>query len=159
MASERMLQFVGREQSYPDKRSPEERARDIAVIRKGLDYCAAHGITSVQNMDGSLYQLEMLEEIEREGGLPVRMRMPFHMKNFMPLSDLETKAAAWRPPHGEGGHRRTAGAASASAAGAEALDDAERVERHDDGDRELGAALHRGDRAGPVVGVHDVAGP
>ena len=32
MASERMLQFVGREQSYPDKRSPEERARDFREI-------------------------------------------------------------------------------------------------------------------------------
>ena len=32
MASERMLQFVGREQSYPDKRSAEERARDFREI-------------------------------------------------------------------------------------------------------------------------------
>ena len=47
-------------------------------------------------MDGSLYQLEMLDEIEKTDGLPVRVRMPFHMKNFMPLSDLEEKAAEWR---------------------------------------------------------------
>ncbi|NEU95631.1 amidohydrolase [Bradyrhizobium uaiense] len=73
-----------------------ERAADIAVIKQGLAYCASLGITSVQNMDGNLYQLEMLDEIERTGGLPVRMRMPFHMKNFMPLSDLTDKAAAWR---------------------------------------------------------------
>jgi predicted amidohydrolase YtcJ len=38
----------------------------------------------------------MLDEIEKTTGLPVRVRMPFHMKNFMPLSDIEAKAAAWR---------------------------------------------------------------
>jgi predicted amidohydrolase YtcJ len=80
----------------PDHVTAEERAGDIEIIRHGLAYVASLGITSLQNMDGSLYQLEMLDEIERTGGLPVRVRMPFHMKNFMPLSDLETKAAAWR---------------------------------------------------------------
>lgn len=80
----------------PDFVTPEERQTDIAVIRDGLDYCASLGITSIQNMDGNLYQLEMLEEIERDGGLPVRIRVPFHMKNFMPLSALEEKAASWR---------------------------------------------------------------
>ncbi|MBD9375103.1 amidohydrolase [Rhizobium sp. ARZ01] len=80
----------------PEHVTPEERARDIAVIKRGLAYCASLGITSLQNMDGSLYQLEMLDEIEKTDGLTVRVRMPFHMKNFMPLSDLEDKAAAWR---------------------------------------------------------------
>nr|WP_299497757.1 amidohydrolase [uncultured Rhizobium sp.] len=76
--------------------TPEERATDIAVLKKGLAYCASQGITSIQNMDGSLYQLEMLQEIEDTEGLPVRVRMPYHMKNFMPLSDLADKAALWR---------------------------------------------------------------
>lgn len=80
----------------PEHVTAEERAGDIEVIKRGLAYVASLGITSLQNMDGSLYQLEMLDEIERTVGLPVRVRMPFHMKNFMPLSDLETKAAAWR---------------------------------------------------------------
>jgi predicted amidohydrolase YtcJ len=80
----------------PEHVTAEERAGDIAIIKQGLAYVASLGITSLQNMDGSLYQLEMLDEIERTVGLPVRVRMPFHMKNFMPLSDLETKAAAWR---------------------------------------------------------------
>ncbi|CAN7448539.1 amidohydrolase [Rhizobium sp. LjRoot254] len=80
----------------PDSVTPEERQTDIDVIRKGLDYCASLGITSIQNMDGNLYQLEMLEEIERDGGLPARIRVPFHMKNFMPLTELREKATSWR---------------------------------------------------------------
>ncbi|MFT4160518.1 amidohydrolase [Shinella sp.] len=80
----------------PDHVTAEERAADIEIIKEGLAYVASLGITSLQNMDGSLYQLEMLNEIEKTTGLPVRVRMPFHMKNFMPLSDLEAKAAAWR---------------------------------------------------------------
>jgi predicted amidohydrolase YtcJ len=74
----------------------EERASDLALIRRGLAYCAELGITTVQAMDGNLYQLEILEEIEREHGLPVRVRMPFHMKNFMDLGMIEEKAVAWR---------------------------------------------------------------
>lgn len=73
-----------------------ERAADIAVLRQGLAYCASLGITSIQNMDGNLYQLELMDEIEQTDGLPVRVRIPFHMKSFMPLSDLEAKAAVWR---------------------------------------------------------------
>jgi predicted amidohydrolase YtcJ len=80
----------------PDEVTEAERARDIAILKNGLAYCASLGITSFQNMDGNLYQLEMLREIEETDGLPVRVRMPFHMKNFMPLSDLTDKAAAWR---------------------------------------------------------------
>ncbi|PZU89253.1 MAG: hydrolase [Shinella sp.] len=80
----------------PEHVTAEERAGDIAVIKRGLAHCASLGITSFQNMDGSLYQLEMLQEIEDTDGLPVRVRMPFHMKNFMPLSAIEEKAAAWR---------------------------------------------------------------
>ncbi|MDH4413373.1 MAG: amidohydrolase [Rhizobium sp.] len=80
----------------PENLTEEDRANDLAVLRKGLQYCASLGITSLQNMDGSLYQLELLDQIEREDGLPCRMRMPFHMKNFMPVSFIEEKAAAWR---------------------------------------------------------------
>lgn len=41
-------------------------------------------------MDGNLYQLQLLAEIEkRDGFLPCRVRIPFHLKNFMPLSILD----------------------------------------------------------------------
>ena len=80
----------------PEAVTAAERAGDIAVLKQGLAYCASLGITSFQNMDGNLYQLELLKEIEDTEGLPARVRMPFHMKNFMPLTDLEEKAAVWR---------------------------------------------------------------
>lgn len=80
----------------PENVTAAQRASDIAVLKQGLAYCASLGITSFQNMDGNLYQLELLNEIEETEGLPARVRMPFHMKNFMPISDIEDKAAAWR---------------------------------------------------------------
>jgi len=67
---------------------------DIAVMRRGLSYCAAHGFTSLQCMDGNLYQLQLLAEIERRDGfLPCRVQIPFHLKNFMPLSELDRASA------------------------------------------------------------------
>jgi len=80
----------------PENVSDAERAADLECMKEGLAYCASLGITSLQNMDGNLYQLELMEEIEKTDGLAVRVRIPYHMKNFMPLSDIATKAAAWR---------------------------------------------------------------
>ncbi|MBT1158810.1 amidohydrolase [Aminobacter anthyllidis] len=71
----------------------EERAGDRAIMRRGLDWCARHGITSVQNMDGNFYQLELLSEVEAEGDLICRVKIPFHYKNFMTL-DMLDKASA-----------------------------------------------------------------
>ncbi|MFZ5672964.1 MAG: amidohydrolase [Pseudomonadota bacterium] len=69
--------------------TPAERAHDLETMRRGLAHCAKHGITSFHNMDGNFYQLDLLAEIDRAEGLPVRGRVPFHMKNFMQLADLE----------------------------------------------------------------------
>ena len=69
--------------------SVSDRAADRDVMRRGLDWCARHGITSIQNMDGNLYQLELLSEIEAAGDLLCRVRIPFHFKNFMDLPDLD----------------------------------------------------------------------
>src|SRR5205823_5434975 len=46
-------------------------------------------ITSIQNMDGNLYTLELLEEIQRDGDLTCRVKVPFHFKNFMKVEMLE----------------------------------------------------------------------
>ncbi|MER9403086.1 amidohydrolase [Mesorhizobium caraganae] len=69
--------------------SAAERAADRDIMRRGLAWCARHGITSIQNMDGNFYQLELLAEIEAEEGLPCRVKIPFHYKNFMTLDMLE----------------------------------------------------------------------
>lgn len=78
----------------PDPRPTEaERASDRAVMKRGLEWCARHGITSIQNMDGNLHQLEVLAELQDEGGLLCRVQVPFHYKNFMTTGEL-TRASA-----------------------------------------------------------------
>lgn len=74
------LQTGGEPDPYP---TAEEQASDRAIMRRGLEWCARHGITSLQNMDGNLHQLELLAEIEAEGNLICRAQIPFHFKNFM----------------------------------------------------------------------------
>lgn len=66
-----------------------QRAADIATMKRGLDYCASLGITSIHNMDGTVYQCELLHEIECSGQLNCRIEVPFHYKNDKQLSDLE----------------------------------------------------------------------
>ena len=73
--------------------TPDEYAADRAAIQAGLDWCARHGITSIQNMDGNLYTLNLLKEIEAAGTLPCRIKVPFHFKNFMELEMLEKASA------------------------------------------------------------------
>lgn len=77
----------------PDPKPTEaEQASDRAIMRRGLEWCARHGITSIQNMDGNLHQLELLSEIEAEDGLLCRVQIPFHFKNFMTV-DMLAKAS------------------------------------------------------------------
>lgn len=66
-----------------------ERKADREAIKRGLEWCAKHGITSIHNMDGNLYTLELLEEIQTEGNLLCRVKVPFHFKNFMKVEMLE----------------------------------------------------------------------
>ena len=57
------------------------RAIDKEVISKGLEHCASHGITSLHNMDGNFYQLELLSELEDDGRLLCRTEVPMHLKH------------------------------------------------------------------------------
>lgn len=68
--------------------SAEERARDIAALKRGLDYCASLGITSFHNMDGDPWQLELLDEIDRTEGLKVRAYVPFRMMPDMEIAEF-----------------------------------------------------------------------
>lgn len=76
----------GEPDPYPSKAEFES---DLETMRVGLRHCAAHGITFVQNMDGNVYTLELLEELQRRGELTARVRVPFHFKNFMHIAMLE----------------------------------------------------------------------
>ena len=86
----------------PDpKPTPQEQAHDRAIMKRGLEWCARHGITSIHNMDGNRHQLELLSEIEAEGGLLCRVQIPFHYKNFMTLDALEKASGMARDYHSE----------------------------------------------------------
>jgi predicted amidohydrolase YtcJ len=63
----------------------EERVLDKEAIARGMKHCASHGITGLHNMDGNLYQLELLSEMEGAGKLLCRTEVPFHYKSFDPL--------------------------------------------------------------------------
>ncbi len=86
------LSTGGEPEPYPDEATFRI---DMAVMRTGLAYCARHGITTIHSMDGNLYQLQLLEAIEKEDGfLPCRVKIPLHYKGYMPL-DMLDKAVEW----------------------------------------------------------------
>ncbi len=66
-----------------------ERAADRRLLAKGLAHAASHGITTMHNMDGNFYQLELLSDLDAAGDLKCRMQVPFHLKNYDPLDRLE----------------------------------------------------------------------
>ncbi len=78
-----------------------EREADKAMLLKGLDHVAAHGITTLHNMDGNFYQLELLSELEADGRLKARVQVPFHLKNFDPIERLEEAAEMHRHYQGD----------------------------------------------------------
>ncbi|MEZ5930944.1 MAG: amidohydrolase [Alphaproteobacteria bacterium] len=79
----------------PDPRpSAAERAGDRDILKKGLAYCASLGITSIHNMDGNWYQLELLDEIERGDGLRCRVQVPYHHKSTKSLGEIASEGLA-----------------------------------------------------------------
>lgn len=80
----------GEPSPWPDA---AQRGRDKAKIAAGLAHCAAHGITSMVNMDGNRYTCVLLAEMEAEGRLTARVKVPFHMKPHMELAELDRASA------------------------------------------------------------------
>lgn len=78
-----------------------QRAADKAVIAAGFAYCAAKGITSMVNMDGNRYMLDLLAEMDAESPLPVRILVPFHFKPDMDLAELDRASAMQRDFHSD----------------------------------------------------------
>ncbi len=73
-----------------------ELAIDRAKVRAGLRHCAAHGITSMVNMDGNRFTLDLLRGIQAEGDLLARVKVPFHFKPHMELAELARAEAMTR---------------------------------------------------------------
>lgn len=85
----------------PGGASTDERAHDMALMRKGLAHLARHGITSFQNMDGNRYTLELLAALEAKGELTVRGRIPLHYVSGDPIEQMDKAAQMARDFHSE----------------------------------------------------------
>ena len=79
----------GEPEPYPAKAEFET---DLETMRLGLAHAARHGITFIQNMDGNVYTLELLEELHR------RRRAHRAGAGAVPLQELHGPARCWRRP-------------------------------------------------------------
>ena len=73
----------------PENLTPAQRTEDEGVMLEGLKYCASFGFTSLHNMDGNWYQLELLRALETRGDLLCRTEIPFHLTPAKALETLE----------------------------------------------------------------------
>lgn len=65
-----------------------QRDSDLGVLLDGLNLCASYGFTSLHNMDGNFYQLELLETLEQRDQLLCRTEIPFHLTPNKPITSL-----------------------------------------------------------------------
>ena len=75
--------------------TPEQREADIAYLKRGIAHANSLGITSMHNMDGNWYQLELLHELEKRGELNARVEVPYHHKNYFDVARVD-EAVAYR---------------------------------------------------------------
>jgi len=80
----------------PDTITQAERDYDKQVLREGLAHCASLGITTMMNMDGNRYQMELLSELEAEGDLLCRIEVPYHFTVGEPVENLDIAEAMRR---------------------------------------------------------------
>ncbi len=66
-----------------------QRRQDEETMRKGIAHANSLGITSMHNMDGNWYQLELLHALEQRGELNARMEVPFHFRNTFKLEEVD----------------------------------------------------------------------
>lgn len=75
--------------------TPAQRLADEDYMKRGIAYANSLGITSMHNMDGNWYTLELLHALEQRGELNSRMEVPFHHKNYFDVSRVD-EAVAFR---------------------------------------------------------------
>ena len=71
----------------------EQRATDLGFFKQGIAHAASLGITSMHNMDGNRYQLELLQALLDNGEMNARVEIPFHHKNTFQPSRLDEAVA------------------------------------------------------------------
>ena len=76
-----------------------QRELDIGFFKKGIAHAASLGITSMHNMDGNWYQLELLQTLLDRGDMNARVEVPFHQKNTFEIARVE-EAAEMRAKYG-----------------------------------------------------------
>ena len=76
-----------------------QRELDIGFFKKGIAHAASLGITSMHNMDGNWYQLELLQALLDRGEMLARVEVPFHQKNTFEIARVE-EAADMRAKYG-----------------------------------------------------------
>jgi predicted amidohydrolase YtcJ len=86
-----MLGMSGNEPPTPP--TAAEWREDMETLKTGLAFLASHGITSAHNMDGNRHLLELLRDVDAEGGLLTRVEVPFHLTREMTLAELDRASA------------------------------------------------------------------
>jgi len=75
------------------KPTPAQMLADLPAMERGLRHCARHGFTSLVNMDGNRYTLEVLAHLRQQGKLTARVRVPYHFRNDHSLDELAEASA------------------------------------------------------------------
>ena len=70
----------------------EQRRIDEALMISGIQHANSLGITTMHNMDGNWYQLELLKSILDRGELNARIEIPFHQKNHFDIARVDEAA-------------------------------------------------------------------
>lgn len=66
-----------------------QRELDMKFFKQGIAHAASLGITSMHNMDGNWYQLELLQALLDRGELNARIEVPYHHKNTFEASRVD----------------------------------------------------------------------
>lgn len=99
-AGRELLGIGGVEPETPP--DPDQRARDKATLATAMAACAAFGITTAVNMDGNLYQADLLTEMAQAGELPIRVVLPMTLAPDHDDARIDRLiAAAGRAPVGK----------------------------------------------------------
>lgn len=73
--------------------TPAQMLEDLPAMERGLAHCARHGFTSLVNMDGNRYTLQVLDHLRQQGRLTARVRVPYHFRNDHSLDELAEASA------------------------------------------------------------------